>query len=92
MQEIDFYKAIALMRKETLPFTVVFVHLSLSKNEGGGLDKLENVLVGALKKNMQARFMIGFKDPKGLEIRHIYLHSILELKLQTGEHYKLVLK
>jgi hypothetical protein len=92
MQEIDFYKAIAIMRKQVVPFTVVFTELSLKNNEGGPIHTLSNQLVGPLRKNMNAKYMIGLADEKTKEIRHIYMHTILQLALGTGEHYKLVLQ
>lgn len=80
------------MRRETLPFTVVFTELSLTKNEGGALCKLENQLTGPLRKNMNAKYMIGLIDDITKDIRHIYMHTIQQIILQTGEHYKLILK
>ena len=73
------------------PVTIVHTKISFDKNEGGERNILENQVVGPLKKNMNARFMIGLKDVNTEEIRHIYLHTITEIITAEGEHIKLVL-
>ncbi len=91
MQEGDFYTVIREhVETATKPFTVIFTELSLSKNEGGAIGTLENVVKGPLRKNQNQRYMIGLKKPDG-QVVHIYLHTILELVTATGLHYKLKL-
>lgn len=92
MQEISVYKAIAILRQAEEPFTVVFINVSLSHNEGGKKETLANQLIGAKRKNMNERLMIGLEDFATRQIRHIYIHSILEIGLATGQYYKLTLK
>lgn len=91
MKEIDLYTALSIMRKAVVPFMITFTELSLSQNEGGVLRTLSNQLVGPLKKNMNAKVMIGLRDQTTDVIRHIYIHSILEVLMGTGEHYKITL-
>ncbi len=94
MQETDFYETIKeQIHKTTEPFTVIFTKLSLSKNEGGELQRLENQLPGPLRKNQNVRYMIGLKsvdDPE--DVKHIYMHCILEIINSKGEHFKLQLR
>jgi hypothetical protein len=91
LQEIDFYHGIKKLQNANEPFTVVFTALSFQKNEGGERKELHNQKTGPLRKNMNDRYMIGLQDDKSGEIRHIYLHTILEIGLATGEYYKLKL-
>jgi hypothetical protein len=93
MQEIEFYIALKqFIRQDKDPFTIIFVELSLLKNEGGARRVLENQVQGPLKKNQNSEYMIGLKDVQTDEVRHIYLHTILEVITKDGNHYKLVLK
>lgn len=91
VQPINLYEVAQKMRDATEPFTVVFVSVSLQRNEGGERTELHNQLTGPLKKNMNSRYMIGLKDYITGVIRHIYLHSILEVGFRTGEYYNVTL-
>jgi len=92
MQEKDFYTALKEdIRGAEKPFTIVHTQLSLAKNSGGQLNILENQLPGALKKNMNDKYMIGLKDAETGKERHIYIHTILEVITFEGKHYKLIL-
>ena len=92
MQEKDFYTALKDIRKTKEPVTIIFTKLSLSKNEGGQRDVLKNVIPGPLRKNTKDEYMIGFvsADNKD-EVKHIYIHTILEYINSKGEHFKLKL-
>lgn len=92
MQEIPFYQGIKqIIYDSDEPFTVKFISFSISKNEGGEEKILENQLEGPLRKNHNENLMIGLKDADDEEnVKHIYLHSIIELINSTG-HFKLVL-
>jgi len=92
MEEIDFYTALKIIRNTETPLTIIFTKLSLSQNEGGQRDSLENVLPGPLKKNVREEYMIGFVSQDNLdEVKHIYIHTILEFISSEGKHYKLIL-
>lgn len=86
MLQQDFYSAInEHVYNAKKPFTVIFTKLSLDRNEGGELRTLENQLQGPLRKNMNDRFMLGLKDTETDELRHIYLHTILEVITAEGQ-------
>lgn len=89
--EISVYKAIERLREAQDPFTVVFTSVNLSQNEGGQRTTLENQLVGPKRKNQNEKLMIGLQDFNTRAMRHIYIHSILEIGLATGEYFKLKL-
>jgi len=91
MLEIDFYQALKLIRQDNIPYFVIFTELSLTKNEGGALRKLDNQIEGANQKNINDKYMIGLQDIETGQIRHIYIHTILQLII-NNVHYKLVLK
>ena len=91
MIEIDFYTALKLIRQENVPYSVIFTELSLTKNEGGNLRRLDNQIEGANQKNINDKYMIGLQDIETGQIRHIYIHTILQLII-NNVHYKLVLK
>jgi len=92
MQEIDFYEALRMyIRQSQTPITVIYTSYSESKNEGGQIKTLENVVQGPVKNNVNDEYMIGLKSVETNQIVHIYIHSILEIIV--GEvHYKLILK
>jgi len=92
LQEIDFYEGIRQHIYESEePFTVKFVTLSLTKNEGGEVKVLENQLQGPLRDNANKNLMIGLQNAdRGDEVKHIYLHSIMEIINSKG-HFKLTL-
>jgi hypothetical protein len=91
MREIDFYTALkTIIRQDKEPFTIIFTKLLLDKNEGGAIRVLENQVQGPLKKNHNQEYMIGLKDIQTDEVRHIYIHTILEVVFK-GIHYKLIL-
>jgi len=92
MQEIDFYTALrTIIRQDKEPFTIIFTELSLSKNEGGAIRVLEKQIQGPNQKNINDKYMIGLEDTVTGEIRHIYIHCILEV-IFNDVHYKLKLK
>ena len=92
MQEKDFYTALSDIRKSEEPMTIIFTKLSLEKNKGGQREVLENVIPGPTKKNVRDEYMIGFQSiDNDSEIKHIYIHTILEYVTAKGEHFKLIL-
>jgi len=92
MIEKNVYEVVAEMRKSEIPFTVVFTHVNISKNEGGARDILENQISGPKRHNQNERLMIGLADVNNPNnIRHIYIHSILEVHYQNGTSHKPVL-
>ena len=92
MQEVDFYTGLSIIRKSKEPITIIFTKLSLSKNKGGAIEYIENVIPGATKKNTSDNYMIGFQDFNDSSvIKHIYIHTILEYVNSKGEHFKLIL-
>lgn len=89
MQELDFYEGLKIIRNSKTPVTVIHTELSLSKNKGGNISVLENVVKGPLKHNMHEEMMIGLQKEDG-DVKHIYIHSILEIVNENG-HFKLIL-
>ena len=45
-----------------------------------------------MRKNQNKRYMLGLKDANTEEVRHIYLHTILEIVTAEGKHIKLKLQ
>lgn len=95
MQEhktIDIYAALRRITEGEETFTVIFTSVNMSKNEGGQIITLDNQKVGAKRKNKNDRMMLGIEDARTGEHRHIYIHSILEIGINsTGEYFKLKL-
>ena len=90
--EIPVYQAIERLRTAEDPFTVIFTRVNLAKNEGGPIETLKDQIVGPKQKNINEQLMIGLRDCNTNQIRHIYIHSILNIGLATGEYYKLKLQ
>jgi len=88
VQTIDLYKVLKRMREEEEPFTITFVSYSEQKKEGGELKTFQNQLVGPLKKNTNDRLMIGLEDIESGEVRHIYIHTIIEVLFSNAELFK----
>jgi len=91
MTELDFYEGLKIIRKATEPIDITFVGLSLQKNEGGQVKTLHRQLLGPLKKNMNEKYMIGLKNADTDEAVHIYIHTLLSIRLHNNLEYKLVL-
>jgi hypothetical protein len=91
MTELDFYEGLKIIRKATEPMDITYVSLSLSKNEGGELKTLFRQLPGPIKKNTNSKYMIGLQNADTGELVHIYIHSLLSIKLSDNREYKLVL-
>lgn len=89
MVTINLYDGLKLIKEDEL-CTIVFVSVSLSKNEGGERKVLENVKKGPLRKNMHEKLMIGLEKEDG-DVLHIYKHSILEV-ITPENHFKLILQ
>ena len=80
-----------VVQKLTEPFSITFVKCNLSKNEGGQIETLHRQLSGPKKKNVNDKYMIGLQNVDTGEIIHIYIHSILSIKLHNNHKFKLVL-
>ncbi len=92
MREKNFCTALKEIRQTKEPIIIIFTKLSLSENKGGKREVLKDVLPGPLRKNIQDEFMIGFVSSENKdEVKHIYIHTILEYVNSKGEHFKLKL-
>ena len=87
---MDFYEALARIRREVEPFSVRHVEMSLVDERGGDLNWIEQVTLGPNRKHRFSNLTLGLQNKAG-EIRQVYIHSLVEVQFATGEHYRLQL-
>ena len=84
MKTIDLFQALKEMRESKAPFSVSFVTYSTTRQTGGELITLNNVLVGRQSSNANINSMIAFKsaENKDESIRRCYIWSIVSYNNQ----------
>lgn len=68
------------MRAATTPFSVSWVTYSRTRNEGGKIERMKNVLVSGQQANININDMIAFREadkPEG-KMQRAYIWSLLE--------------
>lgn len=84
-ETINLYTALREMDKAKQPFSVQFVEYSRTKQTGGAIRKLHNVLTVGQQKGSQTNNMIAFKQadtPDG-DIRRCWIWAIQEFNGKT---------